>query len=153
MQWKNTLLDAIMRKIAPIKNGQNSNMVGKVGFVINHQCQFLHQSIVSGGDLQRLDNEVGIVYNVSEMMRESDEHPPKNKEDSPMGEDKPPSTKGLLEDTRRSLQSDGAGGLSSGSMHSDSVRNGTLCKRAMVYIHLAPGAKPNFRTYNDTFLY
>jgi hypothetical protein len=126
---------------------------GKVGFVINHQCQFLHQNTVFGADLQRLDFRGGTMYNVSEMMRESDEHPPKNKEDSPMGEDKPPSTKGLLEDTRRSLQSDGSSGLPSGSMFSNSVRNGTVNKWAMVYIHLAPGSKPNFRTYNDTFLH
>jgi hypothetical protein len=127
-------------------------MVERVGFVINHRCQFSHQNIVFGADLQRLDKEVGLMYNV-DMMGVSDEHPAKNKEDSAMGEDKPPSTKGLLEDTRRSLQSDGSSGLLGRSMFSNSVRNGTVNKWAMVYVHLAPGSKPNFRTYNDTFLH
>ena len=120
--------------------------------MINHRCQFLHQNIVFGADLQRLDFRGGTMYNI-DMMGVSDEHPAKHKEDSPMCEDKPPSTKGLLEDTRRSLQFDGSSGLPSGSVFSNSVRNGTVNKWAMVYVHLAPGSKPNFRTYNDTFLH
>lgn len=81
-----------------------------------------------------------------------DEHPPSNKENTKLVEDKPPSEK-LLENTRRSLQPDGTDRLSSRSMHGDGIGNGTVSKRAMVYILLAPGAKPHFGYYNDTLLH
>ncbi len=94
-----------------------------------------------------------MMYNKSMMgVFHEDESEPPN-ESNKVVEDKPPSTKGLLENTRRSLQSDGADRLSGRSVRSNSVGNGFDRKRAMVYILLAPGAKPHFGYHNDSLLH
>lgn len=117
-------------------------MVGKVGYVTNHQCQSSLQNIVVGEDLQRL-NEVSIVYNTSEIMAVYDEYPPSNKEDSAQSESEPPGFKG----SRESLQPNGATRLSNRSMRSRNIRGWEL-----VFICHSVGAKPYLGYHNSTSL-
>ncbi len=107
----------------------------------------------SNGNLLRLDFVGGIMYNVNETMGvyHEDSEPPN--ESGKVAEDKPPSTKRLLEDTRGSLQSGSADRLSGRSLHSDSVGNGISYKRSMAYILLAPGAKPHFGYRDNTLIH
>ena len=92
------------------------------------------------------------MYNTDMMgvYHEDSEHPPGNKENTAMAEDKPPST---IKEDRKSVQSDGSGGLFDGSLCGNSVRNSISRRMQLVYIHLAPGCKPYFGYHNSTNLY
>jgi len=81
---------------------------------------------------------------------EDAEHPPSNKENTTMAEDKPPST---IKENRESIQHDDSGRLPDGSLHSNSVRNSTIRSLQLAYIHLAVGGKPYLGYHNSTHLY